>query len=62
MREYDYVVFARGYHSDRQRFLAEFKGTSIVDEVEEQHNLLTLPNFLVGNKTIFASISVSPWF
>ena len=37
MREYDYVVFARGYHSDRQRFLAEFKGTSIVDEVEEQH-------------------------
>ncbi len=37
MKEYDYVVFARGYHQDRPRFLAKFNGTSIVDEVEEQH-------------------------
>ena len=37
MKEYDYVVFARGYHKDRPRFLAKFNGTSIVDEVEEQH-------------------------
>ena len=60
MREYDYVVFARGYDSDRQRFLAKFKGTSIVDEVEEQHKKFVDPAKFPRRKQGYFCIDFGP--
>ena len=59
-REYDYVVFARAYSSDRQRFLAKFKGTRIVDEVLEQHKKFVDPAKFPNRKQGYFCIDFGP--